>query len=101
MAIKDEASEQNERAEVIIAAGAMPLKLTLVAGLIARRIVRWVEQGQRVAAAERIGLIRFGSRVDLELPPGARLVVDVGDRVCAGESVLARLSDGSPPSIPV
>lgn len=100
-AFKHEASEQNERAEVIVNNGTIHVRLTLVAGLIARRIVRWVEGGQRVSVAQRIGLIRFGSRVDLELPPSARLEVRVGDRVVAGESVLARLGDGPPPSIPV
>lgn len=89
-AFKDEASEQNERATLRLATDRGEVVFTLVAGLIARRIVVRVQEGQRVAAGERIGLIRFGSRVDLDLPPGATPGVRVGDRVAAGESVLAR-----------
>ena len=89
-AFKDEASEQNERATIVLATERGELAFTLVAGLIARRIVVRVGEGQAVAAGERIGLIRFGSRVDLEVPPGAAPAVRIGERVAAGESVLAR-----------
>ncbi|HEX6853578.1 MAG TPA: phosphatidylserine decarboxylase [Candidatus Polarisedimenticolaceae bacterium] len=89
-AFKDEASEQNERATLRLATDRGEVAFTLVAGLIARRIVVRVEEGQVVSAGERIGLIRFGSRVDLDLPPGAAPAVAIGDRVTAGESVLAR-----------
>jgi phosphatidylserine decarboxylase len=89
-AFKDEASEQNERATIRLATDRGEIAFTLVAGLIARRIVVRVREGQSLAAGERIGLIRFGSRVDLDLPAGAAPAVRIGDRVAAGESVLAR-----------
>lgn len=68
-------------------------KITFVqiAGLIARRIVCWLEPGDEVATGERFGLIRFGSRVDLYLPADSAITVKVGDKVRAGESVLGYL----------
>lgn len=61
-----------------------------VAGLIARRIVGWAEQGARLAKGERIGMIRFGSRVELFLPPDCEVTVKVGDYVTGGDHVVAR-----------
>jgi phosphatidylserine decarboxylase len=61
-----------------------------IAGILARRIIPYVSPGQRLARGERLGMICFGSRVDLYLPPEAELLVKVGDRVQAGSSVLAR-----------
>jgi len=90
-AFHPQASEQNERTAITIKTGRGPLVFTLVAGLIARRIVCKVVPGQAVAVGERVGLIRFGSRVDLDLPPDARIEVQVGDRVRAGETVIACL----------
>ncbi len=63
-----------------------------VAGLIARRIVNWLEPGDVVKPGQRFGLIRFGSRVDLYLPPDTQLEVRLGQKVKAGESILARLN---------
>ncbi len=63
-----------------------------IAGLIARRIICWLEPGDRVITGRRFGLIRFGSRVDLYLPLDAELKVQVGEKVRAGETVLAKLS---------
>ncbi len=68
-----------------------PLAVVQIAGLIARRIVCWLEPGDAVLAGRRFGLIRFGSRVDLYLPPETSLTVQVGDRVRAGETVLGHL----------
>ena len=65
--------------------------VTQIAGLIARRIVCWVKEGQSVQAGERIGLIRFGSQVDVVMPKTARLRVKPGDFVTAGDTVLADL----------
>jgi phosphatidylserine decarboxylase len=65
--------------------------VTQIAGLIARRIVCWVKEGQKVEAGERIGLIRFGSQVDVVMPQNARLRVKAGDIVTAGDTVLADL----------
>jgi len=90
-AFKDEASEHNERTTITLGGNAGSLCFTLVAGLIARRIVCRVAAGQALRAGDRVGLIRFGSRVDVDLPPGGRPAVAVGDRVRAGETVIARL----------
>jgi phosphatidylserine decarboxylase len=90
-AMKDEASEQNERTTIVVQPqDGAPVRFVLVAGLIARRIVCRVAAGRTLRAGERVGIIRFGSRVDLDLPAGIRPVVRVGDRVVAGESVVAR-----------
>ena len=63
-----------------------------VAGWIARRVVSWKSPGDSLVLGERIGLIRFGSRMDVWLPEGAEIVVRPGEKVAAGESVLARWS---------
>jgi len=86
----DAASLENERVEIDLDCSGQPLKCTLVAGLIARRIVPKIEVGQRLERGERLGLIQFGSRVDVQLPESARIEVKVGQRVSAGVSCLAR-----------
>jgi len=94
-AMKDEASEHNERIAIVVQPqDGPPVRFVLVAGLVARRIVCRVAPGSTVRSGERVGIIRFGSRVDLDLPTGAVGVVQVGDRVVGGESVLARRSPG-------
>jgi phosphatidylserine decarboxylase len=67
-----------------------PCVVTQVAGLLARRIVRWVEPGLSVAAGERLGMIKFGSRVVLRLPAGSHALVEVGQEVRAGLTPIAR-----------
>jgi phosphatidylserine decarboxylase len=89
-AYRDDASEHNERATITLDSRWGELRFTLVAGLVARRIVCRVRPGDRLERGQRIGLIRFGSRVDVLLPPGLRPSVRVGGRVVAGETVLAR-----------
>lgn len=89
---RDEASEQNERVVIDLETAHGTVRCTLVAGLVARRIVCKVREGQALAAGERVGLIRFGSRVDLELPADFECVVAIGQRVRAGETLLARAS---------
>lgn len=87
----DKASEHNERQYFLVeGADGTRVGFTQIAGLVARRIVRFIEPGARVAAGERVGLIRFGSRVDVFLPPGYGPDVIVGQRAIAGETVLAR-----------
>ena len=88
----DKASDDNERNCLVIAtpAGAQ-IGVVQIAGLIARRIVAFVHEGDSVGAGERIGLIRFGSRVDVYLPPGHTALVCVGQLANAGETVLADL----------
>jgi phosphatidylserine decarboxylase len=92
----DKASEDNERNSLVIVAPGGKIGVVQIAGLIARRIVSFVREGQSVSAGERFGLIRFGSRLDVFLPDGAKPLVAVGQTAVAGETVLAdfRLGDG-------
>jgi phosphatidylserine decarboxylase len=87
----DKASEANERNSFIIS-GRVRVGVVQIAGLVARRIVPFVQEGQAVAAGDRIGMIRFGSRVDVYLPEGGRALVAEGQTAYAGETVLADLS---------
>jgi len=88
----DKASESNERnAFVIATSGGVRIAVIQIAGLIARRIVPFVREGEFVAAGQRIGMIRFGSRVDVYLPEGARALAAEGQTAIAGETVLAEL----------
>ena len=79
----------NERLETRLVTSLGPVRLTQISGAIARRIVPYVRSGERVRKGQRIGLIRFGSRVEVSLPPGLRIVVARGDRVRAGETTIA------------
>lgn len=91
----DKASEDNERQHILVErADGLRIGFTQIAGLVARRIVPFVKPGDVVAAGQRIGLIRFGSRVDVYLPAGAAPKVALGQRCIAGETVLAVLGDG-------
>ncbi len=93
----DKASDENERQALVVETGeGKRLGLTLIAGFIARRIVTFVGQGSSVVAGERIGLIRFGSRVDVYLPAGAKVLVSVGQTAIGGETVLAELAPEGP-----
>jgi phosphatidylserine decarboxylase len=85
----DKASEDNERNALLIASGRAAIGVVQIAGLVARRIVPFVREGQTVAAGDRIGMIRFGSRVDVYLPEGVRPLVAEGQTAIAGETVLA------------
>ncbi len=90
----DKASEDNERNGIVIETAAGRFGVVQIAGLIARRIVCFVRPGESVGAGERLGLIRFGSRVDVYLPVAARTLVTVGSRAIAGETALAELRSG-------
>jgi phosphatidylserine decarboxylase len=93
----DKASEENERCALVITrADGSEIGVVQIAGLIARRIVTFVKEGDTVGAGERFGLIRFGSRVDLYLPPGQWGLVSVGQRAIGGETVLADLNSTEP-----
>jgi len=93
----DKASDENERQALVVETGeGRKFGLMLIAGLIARRIVTFVGEGASVAAGERIGLIRFGSRVDVYLPAGGEVLVSVGQTAIGGETVLAELAAKSP-----
>ena len=92
----DKASENNERNSLVIATGKARIGVVQIAGLIARRIVCFVREGTTLQAGERIGMIRFGSRVDVYLPYGVRALVSEGQTAIAGETMLADLNAGDP-----
>jgi len=88
----DKASEENERQHVMIErADGLAICFTQIAGLVARRIVPFVKPGDMLACGQRVGLIRFGSRVDVYLPQGTEPRVVLGQKVIAGETVLAEV----------
>ena len=89
----DKASKDNERCNYLVrTAGGATYGVTQIAGLVARRIVPFVEEGAVLARAERFGLIRFGSRLDVYLPEGVLPEVKVGQTMVAGETVLGRMA---------
>jgi phosphatidylserine decarboxylase len=85
------ASHRNERNEVVVEGEREVVAFVQIAGLIARRIVFRPAEGDRVERGGRVGLIRFGSRVDVFLPPSARVLVKVGQRVQSGASPIGEL----------
>jgi phosphatidylserine decarboxylase len=91
----DKASEDNERNSLVISTAQGRIGVIQIAGLVARRIVSFVREGQTIGAGERFGLIRFGSRLDVYLPEGTQSLVAEGQTAIAGETILAdfRLSD--------
>ena len=89
----DKASADNERNSLRIRmADGRDLAVVQIAGLVARRILCFVKPGDRLGTGERFGLIRFGSRLDVYLPPGVEPLVRVGQTMVAGETVLADLN---------
>jgi phosphatidylserine decarboxylase len=90
-AARDKASLENEQRSVGIESGAHRVLTRQIAGLIARRIVTYSKPGDAAVQGERMGIIRFGSRVDVFVPPGSVPRVRVGDRASAGVTVLAEL----------
>lgn len=93
----DKASEENERMAIRIATGDGPdVAVVQIAGLIARRIVCTLTEGQEVATGERLGLIRFGSRTDVYLPADWSALVVKGQRVIGGETVIADAASREP-----
>src|SRR6202140_5275335 len=91
----DKASEDNERNSLVISTPNGRIGVIQIAGLVARRIVSFVREGQTIGAGERFGLIRFRSRLDVYLPEGTRSLVSEGQTAVAGETILAdfRLGD--------
>ncbi len=93
----DKASEDNERnAFVIVTGTGARVAVVQIAGLVARRIASFTREGETVGAGQRIGMIRFGSRVDVYLPEGTQLLVAAGQTAIAGETVLADLNSTAP-----
>lgn len=91
----DKASEDNERQHILVERGdGVRVGFTQIAGLVARRIVPFVKNGDIVVAGQRIGLIRFGSRVDVYLPAGTAPNVSLGQRTIAGETILGTIGQG-------
>src|SRR5215813_13503437 len=92
----DKASEDNERNAFVIVTGAgQRIAVVQIAGLIARRIVCFAREGDGLGAGQRIGMIRFGSRVDVYLPEGARVLAGEGQIAIAGETLIADLAAGA------
>jgi phosphatidylserine decarboxylase len=89
-AMRERASLENEQNVFTLSTEAGEILFKQIAGLIARRVVSWKRQGERVRRGERIGLVRFGSRVDVWLPKGAEILVKVGENVKGGSSLIAR-----------
>ena len=93
----DKASEENERRSLVISTPAgQDIAVVQIAGLIARRIVTFLKEGDTAGMGQRFGLIRFGSRVDVFLPPGHGCLVAIGQRTIGGETVLADLKSTEP-----
>ncbi len=83
-------SDVNERNHVVINTGTGILELTQIAGVLTRRIVSYISEGSHVKRGERLGMIRFGSRVDVIIPEGYEFTVRVDEKVKAGETIIAR-----------
>lgn len=92
ISVYDKRSDKvNERNTIGIKGDGINVEVTQIAGLIARRIVKWAKVGDRVSLGEKIGMIRFGSRTNITLPEKIEVCVNVGDRVKAGETVVGRI----------
>ncbi|MCV0425321.1 MAG: phosphatidylserine decarboxylase [Roseibium sp.] len=94
----DKASDDNERNGVVIDTGETRIGVVQIAGLVARRIVCFVREGEPISAGDRFGLIRFGSRLDVYLPVGTQPKVALGQIMIAGETVLADLRQQQAPA---
>jgi phosphatidylserine decarboxylase len=92
----DKASEDNERSALVLDTDGTRIGVVQIAGLVARRIVSFVKEGDTLGAGERFGLIRFGSRVDVFLPLDTQVLVGPGQVAVAGETVLADLRAKEP-----
>src|SRR5213075_1716100 len=89
-AMRERASVENEQNVFTLSTDAGEMVFKQIAGLIARRVVSWKKAGEKVLRGERIGLVRFGSRVDVWLPKGAEILVKTGEHVKGGSSLIAR-----------
>ena len=86
----DKASEDNERLRLTIKSGSNVIYITQIAGLIARRIICYLKTNEKVNQGERYGIIKFGSRVDIEFPNSYNLMVSIGQQCIGGETIIAR-----------
>ncbi|NYT19506.1 MAG: phosphatidylserine decarboxylase [Methanosarcinales archaeon] len=83
-------SDRNERTVTVIESSHGEVEVTQIAGVLVRRIVSYLEEGDKVVSGQKIGMIRFGSRVDVTIPSDFEISCKVGDRVYAGESIIAK-----------
>ena len=95
----DKASQENERNGIVITTAHGDIGVVQIAGLVARRIVSWVNPNDMIEAGERFGLIRFGSRLDIFLPDGCEPRVALGQTAIAGETVLAEFGSQKGPVV--
>ena len=86
----DKSSEENERLRLTLKSGSNVIYITQIAGLIARRIICYLKTNERVNQGERYGIIKFGSRVDIEFPNSYNLMVSIGQQCIGGETIIAR-----------
>ena len=86
----DKASEDNERLRLTLKSGSNNIYVTQIAGLIARRIICYLKVNEKVNQGDRYGIIKFGSRVDIEFPNSYNLMVNVGQQCIGGETIIAR-----------
>lgn len=90
-ATNNNASFENERNTLVIEGEGVTVSCTQIAGILARRIVCWPKEGDKLERGEKFGLIKFSSRTDLLMPSSTEIAVKVGDRVAGGETVIAKL----------
>ncbi|MBI2877793.1 MAG: phosphatidylserine decarboxylase family protein [Candidatus Tectomicrobia bacterium] len=90
-AFQEKASLLNEQNSIWIEHEGFQIKVTQIAGLIARRIACWVKEGDTLYPGDKLGLIKFGSRVDIFLPPNCQILVEMGDKIKGGETVIAEV----------
>lgn len=91
MATRDDSRLLNEQNSLTIQADGLTVRCTQIAGILARRIVCWKRKGDRVECGERFGMIKFGSRTDLLMPPAIEVVVHEGMHVRGGETIVGRI----------
>jgi phosphatidylserine decarboxylase len=94
VASRDIASVENEQNIVTVRAGRFTIVFRQIAGVLARRVVLWKKPGDRLKLGERIGLMKFGSRMDVLLPAGIDVLVRKGDRVIGGITIIGRMGPG-------
>ena len=98
-AFKDKASEENEQTEIgMVTTSGRRIAFKQIAGMIARRIVCRLSQGDSLTAGDRFGMIKFGSRVDLLVPADSRLAIKVGQHVYGGKTIVGHLASSAPSS---
>jgi phosphatidylserine decarboxylase len=95
VAFNDKASTDNERNIIMVSDGRINIVFTQIAGIVARRIVFWKKVGETVSRGELVGLIRFGSRVDVLFPAGTEATVKVGDRVKGGSTRIGTIKESN------